>query len=660
MNYVNPKKARWQHQSDGHAHRLILPVFLALFCLHYASFAQTIGRGAEVVGAADTTSDLRYASKYALLIGVDSYELTSGFAPLNYAVNDAKALRNVLVERLGFPAKNVRVLLNKDATRRNIQNALQSLAKDEVFENSQLVVFFAGHGTTTGRAGSGRQRGFLVPVDGNDGELNATSIAMDELRQQADFLRPKHTLFLVDACYGGLAQARNGVPTIAFIRNVWNQRCREIITAGSADETVIESGEWQHSAFTKVLLDALDRGEADINGDNVIVSSELFGYIQQRVPYYAQQKGGKQTPQFSTLTPETGTFLWELTPNALSGSNRQNFIPSATEIKRKFNSTLRITANVANARVKVDDVEVGYLSNGEFRYSTAPGYYRVEMARDKYISEHQYIEVKPDTTVTLPFILTQKIFDVSLAVEPADAITYVDNRLVGVGGQRVELEKGRHIISVLKEGYLTKNEVVELFQETALKVRLDKVVASVEVRSTPAGATVTDNGTAVGQTPLRFELPYGPHAIELAKTDYLPQKIAVDVREPTRITQSFALDVDPNGQLMRRLVLDKLNRRLAANFGLATLTGLSAIYFDKRIKDSRRTTTFLTKATEQRKQGYWHTAKYISLAVCSFEMVSSLLNGVSIVRFQQRKPVSFSFQSHPFPAQAGLSICYQL
>lgn len=625
------------------------------------SFAQHTDRGVgATVSVVDTTSELRYGSKYALLIGIDSYEQKSGFAPLNYAANDAMALRKVLIDRLGFPAKNVRMLLNKQATRRNIQNELEALAKDAVFENSQLVVFFAGHGTTTGRAGGSRRRGFLVPIDGSDGELNASALAMDELRQQADFLRPKHTLFLVDACYGGLAQARAGIPTVAFIRNVWNQRCREIITAGSADETVIESGEWQHSAFTKVLLDALDKGEADINGDNVIVSSELFGYIQQRVPYYAQQKGGRQTPQFSTLTPETGTFLWELTPNALAQSSRQNFIPSATEINRKFNSTLRITANVTNARVKVDDIEIGYLSNGQFTYATAPGYYRVEVSKDKYDSEQKEIEVKPDTVVTLPFTLTQKIFDVSLSANPADALIYVDNRLLGAGGQRVSLEKGRHIVSASKNGYLTKNEIVELVQETAVDIRLDKIVAFVEIKSTPAGATIADNSTVVGRTPHQFELPYGQHTIDVTKTDYLPQKLTVDVREPTRISQSIALEIDPNGQLARRRVLDRLNRRLAANVGLATLTGLSAIYSGKRVNDSRQATTFLNRATEQRKQGYWQTAKYVGLAVCGLEFVSGVLNAVSIVRFGQRKPISLSFCSEFTPAPVGLSLRYTL
>lgn len=206
-----------------------------------------------------------------------------------------------------------------------------------------------------------------------------------------------------------------------------------------------------------------------------------------------------------------------------------------------------MTANVPNARVKIDDVEVGYLSNGQFSYPTAPGYYRVELIKEKYDSEQKEIEIKPDTTVTLPFTLTQKNFDVTITVDPIDAVTYVDNRLVGAGAQQIGLEKGRHIISVTKSGYLTQNEVVELVQETPLKITLAKILTSVEVVSTPSGATVSENGRVVGQTPLQFDLEYGPHTVEIVKEDYIPYKVPIDVREPGRITQRIALEVDPRG-----------------------------------------------------------------------------------------------------------------
>lgn len=56
----------------------------------------------------------------ALLIGIDDYE---AMPKLTAAVNDVTALRQVLIERYGFKPEHIRMLLNKEATRTNIENA---------------------------------------------------------------------------------------------------------------------------------------------------------------------------------------------------------------------------------------------------------------------------------------------------------------------------------------------------------------------------------------------------------------------------------------------------------------------------------------------------------------------------------------------------------
>ena len=67
------------------------------------------------------------ADAHALLIGINDYESES-VPDLRGAVNDVALLRRVLVDRLGFPAENVRVLLDKDADRRSIMEALADLS----------------------------------------------------------------------------------------------------------------------------------------------------------------------------------------------------------------------------------------------------------------------------------------------------------------------------------------------------------------------------------------------------------------------------------------------------------------------------------------------------------------------------------------------------
>ena len=47
--------------------------------------------------------------------------------------------------------------------------------------------------------------GFLIPADGDSEDLFFTAIDMDQIKRNAKYSKAKHMLFLVDACYGGLA-----------------------------------------------------------------------------------------------------------------------------------------------------------------------------------------------------------------------------------------------------------------------------------------------------------------------------------------------------------------------------------------------------------------------------------------------------------------------
>ncbi len=52
--------------------------------------------------------------KYALLVGNEEYEYTSGITALRYAVRDAEEVGRVLEERCGFVSKVLRNYLNNN------------------------------------------------------------------------------------------------------------------------------------------------------------------------------------------------------------------------------------------------------------------------------------------------------------------------------------------------------------------------------------------------------------------------------------------------------------------------------------------------------------------------------------------------------------------
>jgi len=154
-----------------------------------------------------------YAASRALVVGINQY---SNVSPLSYAVNDAEAIAELLVDAFKFPPGNVQVLLNEEATRSNVMESFLGFAGDKCSPDDRIVFFFAGHGHT--RPGRRQEIGYLIPVDGDIDNL-ASLVRWDDLTRNAELIPAKHLLFVMDACYGGLALVRALAPgSVRFVR----------------------------------------------------------------------------------------------------------------------------------------------------------------------------------------------------------------------------------------------------------------------------------------------------------------------------------------------------------------------------------------------------------------------------------------------------------
>ena len=137
--------------------------------------------------------------------------------------------------------------------------------------------------------------------------------------------------------YGGLAVvgSRGLEPTKTpnYLENITNIKSRQIITAGGKNEKVFEKSEWDHSAFTKNLLRALEDGLADSNDDGYITADELGDYLREKVSIDSENQ---QTPQFKRLTSHEGEFIF------IKG-NKFQIINSISSIIEKKSYKLVIT-----------------------------------------------------------------------------------------------------------------------------------------------------------------------------------------------------------------------------------------------------------------------------------------------------------------------------
>ena len=156
----------------------------------------------------------------------------------------------------------------------------------------------------------GGQLGYLLPVDGKPDDLYLTSIGMDEFKKLSYRSNAKHLLYLVDACYGGIAAVSSrglDTKTQNYLEKITKDKSRQIITAGGRGEKVIEKTEWGHSAFTLNLIRGLKDGRADINSNGFITANELGLFLRDKVTLDSENQ---QTPQYGRLTTHEGEFVF--------------------------------------------------------------------------------------------------------------------------------------------------------------------------------------------------------------------------------------------------------------------------------------------------------------------------------------------------------------
>lgn len=242
-----------------------------------------------------------YRNSWALIVGINDYTHVS---PLGYACNDAEAVSRVLMKQFDFPQKNIKLLLNSEATKETILK--EFLDFSNVTENDdRIFVFFAGHGNTI--VGYRGDVGYLVPVDGKTDELS-TLIRWDSLTIDADLISAKHILFIMDACYGGLAITRSLPPgSNRFLKDMLQRYSRQVLTAGKADETVSDAGGPRpgHSVFTGHLIEALEGAAA--TSDGILTANGIMSYVYQKV---AKDIHSQQTPHYGFLGGD-GDFIFQ-------------------------------------------------------------------------------------------------------------------------------------------------------------------------------------------------------------------------------------------------------------------------------------------------------------------------------------------------------------
>jgi uncharacterized caspase-like protein len=230
-----------------------------------------------------------------VVIGISGYA-DSRIPSLRYASVDAKSFYGWIVSEKGgrYAPSRVKLLLDQDATGKNIKNALFVWLK-QALEEDIVAVYFAGHGSP--ESPDSTKNLFLLPYDAQYDNIAATGFPMWDIETALErFIKAKKVIIIADACHsGGVGQAFDIVrranraievnPISSGLQDlsaVGDGIC--VISASDNKQFSQESQKWGggHGVFTYFLLKGL-KGEADYNEDRNVSLGELIPYLSEQV-----------------------------------------------------------------------------------------------------------------------------------------------------------------------------------------------------------------------------------------------------------------------------------------------------------------------------------------------------------------------------------------
>ena len=218
--------------------------------------------------------------RLALIIANTHYQ-DKDLSQLIAPAQDAEALAQVL-QAADIGDFAVQVLLNQPSYK--VKQDIESLFDDRR-RTDLVLLYFSGHGIKD-MAG----RLYFATTDTQRKRLRSTGISAHFVNDVMRHSRSRRQILLLDCCYSGafargmIVRANRDVGTGEYFKE---GRGQIVLTASDALQYAFEgdevTGAGVRSVFTHILVEGLQTGQADLDGDGWVNVDELYDYIQQRM-----------------------------------------------------------------------------------------------------------------------------------------------------------------------------------------------------------------------------------------------------------------------------------------------------------------------------------------------------------------------------------------
>jgi tetratricopeptide (TPR) repeat protein len=241
------------------------------------------------------------------------------FPNLKYTTKDATDFADLFQGQTKlYNQRNINVLKNDKATASKIKTEMSRLKlqyKGSVVSSQDVVIIFiSSHGIVLDDDQQVRIKG--ADYDAVDKE--ATTVAFTEMIDRLDEIECKKIVF-IDACFSGVldpkllaSKSETSQLEVAKALKILTQKQNGwTIFSSSGNEVSWEHPDWQNGAFTEAIIEGLKYGKADYDGNKIVTTTELYRYLNLRVPKLNTDKGFPiQYPQMTNNLGELPIFAY--------------------------------------------------------------------------------------------------------------------------------------------------------------------------------------------------------------------------------------------------------------------------------------------------------------------------------------------------------------
>jgi hypothetical protein len=225
---------------------------------------------------------------FAVLVAIDRYsEAKKGVKPdLAAAKNDALAIKRMLIEPCGFAPENVRLLMDAEANKKSIEDALVELARKLRMQTGPARLWFqlSGHGLPAAQEDT--YATMFATIDTENDDPSRTALSWERIVE----LLPKEIEELVvvlDICH-----AKN-MPGVRLREETNKKMRRAVLLTAMNGQSAYELKDKSNSVFAKALIEAVGEGKVPLRAGELRFR-DVVDYVQRRVPTIAKLEWGTE------------------------------------------------------------------------------------------------------------------------------------------------------------------------------------------------------------------------------------------------------------------------------------------------------------------------------------------------------------------------------